>query len=157
MQVIKQGDLNTELYVVRSKKKAVSFESSEQASSSKKSHSKHYSSSASKPKFIFKISGCLRRGNKHDSDATCPATHAKCTYSKKTGHFRRVCMKRRLKQVHEIVQSPEYQDQEIHLHNDNEETSDFSSIHSCDKDEGSNSGPVTVLLDTITSTIQLIA
>ena len=60
-------------------------------------------------------------------------------------------MKKRLKQVHEIVQSPEYQGQEIHLHNDDEETSDSSSIHSCDEDEESDSEPITVFLDTITS------
>ena len=60
-------------------------------------------------------------------------------------------MKKRLKQVHEIVQSPEYQGQEIHLHNDDEETSDSSSINSCDDDEGSDSEPITVFLDTINS------
>ena len=60
-------------------------------------------------------------------------------------------MKKSLKQVHEIVQSPEYQGQEIHLHNDDEETSDSSSINSCDDDEGSDSEPITVFLDIITS------
>ena len=155
MQVIRLGDLDTELHSVRSKKMAALFKDSKQASSSKKSHSrndfKHYSSSSSKPKFKFKISGCFRCGNKHDSGATCPATHAKCTYCMKTGNFQKVCVKKRLKQVHEIVQSPEYQGQEIHLHNDDEETSDSSSINSCDDDEGSDSEPITVFLDTITS------
>ena len=60
-------------------------------------------------------------------------------------------MKECLKQVHEIVQSPEYQGQEIHLHNDDEETSDSSSINSCDEDEGSDPDPIPVFLDTITS------
>ena len=53
MQVIRQGDLISELHSVRSKKKAVLFEGSEQAGNSKKSHSKNdfkNSSSASKPK-----------------------------------------------------------------------------------------------------------
>ena len=37
------------------------------------------------------------------------------------------------------------------MHNDDEETSDSSSLNSCDEDEGSDSGPITVFLDTITS------
>ena len=156
MQVIKQGDENTELFSVRSKKKAASYEGSKSTSSSTKGYSgsvpKHYSSSASKPKFKFKFSSCFRCGNKHDSDASCPATHAKCLYCKKTMHFQKVCMKKRLKQVHEIVQSPEYKGQEIHLHDDSEETSDSSSVNSCDEDEGSDSEPIAVFLaDTITS------
>ena len=53
--------------------------------------------------------------------------------------------------MHEIVQSPEYQGQEIHLHNDDEETCDSSSINSCDEDEGSDSEPTTAFLDTIIS------
>ena len=60
-------------------------------------------------------------------------------------------MKKRLKQVHEIVQNPEYQGQEIHLHNDNEETSDSSSTNGCDEDKDSDSEPIMVFLDTITS------
>ena len=60
-------------------------------------------------------------------------------------------MKKLLKQVHDIVQSPEYQGQEIHLHNDAEESSDSSNINSCDVDEESDSEPITVFLDTITS------
>ena len=55
MQVIKQGNENTELFSVRSKKKAASYEGSKSASSSKKGHSgsgsKHYSSPVRKPKF----------------------------------------------------------------------------------------------------------
>ncbi|KAL9975407.1 hypothetical protein ACROYT_G012565 [Oculina patagonica] len=53
-----------------------------------------------------------------------------------TARKQKVCMKKHLKQVHEIVQSPEYQGQEIHLHDDSEETSDSSSVNSCDEDEG---------------------
>lgn len=41
--------------------------------------------------------------------------------------------------------------QEIHLHDDSEETSDSSSVNSCDEDEGSDFEPITVFLDTITS------
>lgn len=102
-----------------------------------------------KPKFKFKFKGCFRCGNKHDIDATCPAMHVKCLYCKNTGHLQKVCIKKRLKQVHEIVQSPEYQGQEIHLHDDDEVTSDSSSTKSCN--ENSDSEPIPVFLDTITS------
>lgn len=77
--------------------------------------------------------------------------HMPSACCKKTGHFQKVCMKKHLKQVHEIVQSPQNQGQEIHLHGDNGETSDSSSISSCDEDEASDSEPITVFLDTITS------
>ena len=153
MQVIRQGQQNTELYSIRSKKKAVSFEGSRQAGSSKHSHSnnefKDRSPSTSKPRLKFKLPGCFRCGNKHSSDATCPATHAKCSYWKKTGHFQKVCIKKRLKQVHEIVQSPQYQVQEIHLLDHDEETSDSSSTSSSDEDEESDPEPIAVFLDTI--------
>ena len=52
----------------------------------------------------------------------------KCQYCGKTGHFKRVCMKKRLKQVNAIAQSPDY----------------------CG-DNNEDSEPITVVLDTITS------
>ena len=139
MQAIKQGDQSSELHAVRSKKKANTLIASKQPSSTKMTRSsntfKPHGSSTSKPKFKFKYSGCFRCGNKHDVDATCPAIHAKCQYCKKVGHFQKVCMKKRLKQVNEIVQSPDYSGQDIHLHDDGEdETSD-----SCDSSSDSDS------------------
>ena len=53
--------------------------------------------------------------------------------------------------MHEVEQSPEYSGQEIPLNNDDEETSDSSGINSCDEDEGIDSEPIMVFLDTITS------
>ena len=50
------------------------------------------------------------------------------------------------------MQSPEYQGQ-IHLQDDNDQTSDSSSINSCAEHEGSDSEPITVVLDTITSSM----
>lgn len=73
-----------------------------------------------------------------------------CT-AKNTGHLQKVYMKKRLKQVHEIVQSPEDQGQEIHLHDDDEVTSDSSSTNSCNENEDSDSEPIPVFLDIITS------
>ena len=60
-------------------------------------------------------------------------------------------MKKHLKQVHEIIQSPQSQGQEIHLHGDDGQTSDSSSVSSCNEDGASDSEPITVFLDTITS------
>ena len=76
--------------------------------------------------------------------------HAKCSYCKKTGRFQKVCIKKRLKQVHEIVQSPQYQGQEIHLYDHDEETRDSSSTSSSDEDKRSDPEPIAVFLDTIT-------
>ena len=123
------------------------LEGSEKAGNSKKSHSindvKNYSSSAGKPKFKFKNSGCFGCGNKHDSSATCPATHARCTYCMKTArHFQKACTKKRLKQVHEIAQIPQCQGQEIHLHNDDEETSDSSNINNSSIELSQKIGPI---------------
>ena len=148
MKVISQGEQNTELYSITSRKKAASFES-RQAGSSKHNHSnndfKYQRPSTHKPKLQFKFSGCFTCGNKHNSDATCPATHAKCLYCKRTGHFQKVCIKKRLKQVHNIVQNPQYQGQEMN------ETSDSSSTSSHDEDEEGDRERMAVLLDTITS------
>ena len=61
--MIRQGDLNSELHSIRSKKKAVTFEGSEQAGNSKESHSKNdfknYSSTTSKPQFNLKSAVAL--------------------------------------------------------------------------------------------------
>ena len=142
MQAIRQEDQSSELHDVRSKKKVNTLITLTQSNSTKKTRSsnafKSRGSSTSKPNFKFRYSGCFRCGNKHDVDATCPAIHAKRQYCKKVG---------RLKQVNEIVQSPDYNGQDIHLHDDGEdETSD-----SCHSSSNSDSEPVTVLLDTITS------
>ena len=51
--------------------------------------------------------------------------------------------------MHNIVQNPQYQDQEIHLHDDDEETSDSSSTSSHDEDEEGDR--IVVFLDTTTS------
>ena len=54
-------------------------------------------------------------------------------------------MKKRLKQVNEIAQSPDYRGQEIYLQVDDDEDTNYFG----DSDEGSE--PITVVLDTITS------
>ena len=54
-----------------------------------------------KSKFKFQFKGCFRCGNKHDQGDRCSATHAKCLYCGKIGHFQSVYMKKKSKQVNE--------------------------------------------------------
>jgi len=97
-------------------------------------------------KFNFKINGCFRCGNKHDKSATCPAMHQKCKYCGKIGHFARVCIAKRTKEVQEIVNNPDYQGQDIHLQ-------EVDSTFSCDYevDDTSDTEPINVFIGSIDS------
>ena len=66
-------------------------------------------------RFQFRSKGCFRCGNTHDRSASCPAKNSKCRHCGKNGHYARVCMQQRLQKVHQIVSTPEYQGQDIHL------------------------------------------
>ena len=93
----------------------------------------------------IKFNACFRCGNKHGTADNCWAMRVKCQYCGKTGNFKRVCMKKRLKQVIEIVQSPHYRGHDIYLQvNDGEDTNYCG-------DSNEDSEPITVVLDTITS------
>ena len=92
-----------------------------------------------------KCIGCFRCGNKHGTTHNCSAMRAKCQYCGKTGHFKPVCMTKRLKQVKVIAQNPDYRGQDIYLLVNDEEERDYCG------DSSENSEPITVVLDTITS------
>jgi len=103
-------------------------------------------------RYKFNIEGCYRCGNKHDPTDWCPAANARCQYCKKEGHFKRVCMKRRLKQVDEIVKSQDYNGEDIHLQDDESCTdrSDSDSDQDYDSSESDDS-PITVTISSIAS------
>lgn len=148
MQAITQGDQAGSVHSVRRKQKPDTRQSLNRLYSSSANQRKDDSQCQVPPadkhkfKFKFKFNGCFRCGNKHSTTDTCPAMRAKCQYCGKTGHFQRVCMKKRLKQVNEIAQT---QGQDIYLQVDDEEDTDYCG----DSDEGSE--PITIVLDTITS------
>ena len=60
-------------------------------------------------------------------------------------------MEKQVKQVNEIIQSPDYHSQDILWQDDDEETSDSSSTCSYDENNYSDLEPITVILNTITS------
>ena len=68
--------------------------------------------------FKFNYSGCFRCGGNHERQAPCPALNATCRFCRKKGHFLKACMMKNVKQLHEIVDSPDYEGQGIQLRPD---------------------------------------
>ena len=111
--------------------------------------------SGRKPRRLqFKSKGCFRCRNTHDRSASCPAKNSKCRHCGKNCHYARVCMQQRLQKVHQIVSSPEYQGQDIHLEDGYSNNNDYE-VYTYEEDseeETSNTEPITVFLGTLTST-----
>ena len=101
----------------------------------------------------FRSKGYFRYGNAHNRSASCPAKNSKFKHCGKNGHYARVCMQQRLQKVHQIVSSPEYQGQDIHLE-DEYPIGDYDvyTYEEQSEEETSDSEPITVFLGTLTST-----
>ena len=141
MEAITQGGENSSVHVVRSKKKFEIKNYKPQNQDKVTSYTK-----SKKPHQIqFKSNGCLRCGSNHSSTAVCPAKNVKCNYCNITGHFQKVCMKKNLKKVHEIVNSEDYKGQAIHLR----EEVQSSDTHSDEAYVTENSVPIQVFLGTL--------
>jgi len=105
----------------------------------------------SKPrKFNFKFNGCFRCGGNHEKQAPCPAINATCRFCKKKGHFFKVCMKRKVKQLHEIVDDPGYEGQDIHLQS-NDTTEYCSNDYTYEEEGSSDTEPITVILGSVST------
>jgi hypothetical protein len=101
-------------------------------------------------RFKFKYNGCFRCGGKHERQAPCPALKATCKFCNKKGHFLKVCMKRNVKQVHEIVDNPNYKGQDIHIQPDKAEefaTNDYAY----EEDGSSDTEPITVIIGSMST------
>ena len=148
MQAITKGNQQAALYSVKSKYKPPP--SGLETPKQDKYHKKHdREQQDSKPKYKFKYDGCFRCGGKHSQSDPCPAINAKCNHCGKKGHFKKVCLKRRLKQVNEIVQSPDYKGQDIYLQDDSDV--EESPTDSDDNDSSSDADHVIVIVGEITS------
>lgn len=141
MKAISQGEEKSIVHAVRSKKKFDYKNSKAQNQDKKTSFSK-----SKKPQPIqFKSNGCLRCGSNHNSTAVCPAKNVKCNYCNIIGHFQKVCIKKNLKKVHEIVNSDGYRGQDIHLGEEDQS----SDTHSDEDYETEDSTPIKVFLGTL--------
>ena len=115
MEVITKGDPATDVHAVRSRnKKFSSFKPQmRQQRFNKEQDSGQNGRQQQQQKFKAKL--CPKCGGSHQKPETCPAKFAECRYCGKTGHFKKVCFKRKQKQLHEINNAPEYEDQETDL------------------------------------------
>ena len=115
MEVITKGDPTTDVHAVRSRnKKFSSFKPQmRQQRFNKEQDSGQNGRQQQQQKFKAKL--CPKCGGNHQKSETCPAKSAECRYCGKTGHFKKVCFKRKQKQLYEIHNVPEYEDQETYL------------------------------------------
>ncbi len=149
MKEISKESESSDIHAVRSKHKPPSKSTDHQTFKYKGSDINQHREFTKKPQkfnFNFKYKGCFRCGNNHSKSAECPAKNSRCRYCNTLGHYQKVCMKKRMKKVNEIVNSPYYQGQDIHLSDDSDEDS-YDTYH----DDTSEDYPVNVTLDSIHS------
>ena len=153
MKKVSKGEEKSDLHTVKkhsSRKTPPSQSYTHQTSYGDQNQRDH---TARKPHHQFKSKGCFRCGNTHEKSAHCPAKNSKCKHCSKTGRYARVCMQQRLQKVHQIVSSPEYQGQDIHLEDEYPFEDDYAYTYEEESDEEtSNTEPITVFLGTLTST-----
>ena len=123
MKILSQGEETADLHAVRSKKTGVHHNFKSSRKHYQETEDKHQqdrpikgrSTTASRLKFKVNRDKCLRCGGNHNMASDCPAKEAQCNYCQKVGHYRKVCFKLKKHKVHEIMDDPDYNGEEIYL------------------------------------------
>ena len=100
MEVITKGDPTTDVHAVRSRnKKSPSFKPQMKQNRFNKEQD---SGQNGRQQQMLRTKGCPKCGGAHQKSENCPARSAECRYCGKIGHYKKVCFKRRQRQLHEI-------------------------------------------------------
>ena len=100
MEVISKGDPTTDVHAVRSRNKmSPSFKPQMKQNRFNKEKD---SGQNGRQQQMLRTRGCPKCRGTHQKSENCPARSTECRYCGKIGHYKKVCFKRKQRQLHEI-------------------------------------------------------